>query len=151
MRATGMLKGQLTYFTLIQTGLMGLVAGLLALPIGTVLSLVLIYVVNVRSFGWTMQFVLLPGRVPRGFFGRGRGGIAGWHIPGLAARPTAAGGRAAGRVTMCMQSAALMRQAGLFVCPSTAYPSAAAERRFASRAWRCSLLQSRACQHPLRI
>ncbi len=67
MRATGMLKGQLTYFTLIQTGLMGLVAGLLALPIGTVLSLVLIYVVNVRSFGWTMQFALLPGEFLEAF------------------------------------------------------------------------------------
>ena len=38
MRATGMTGGQLTRFTLIQTGLMGVVAGILALPIGTVLS-----------------------------------------------------------------------------------------------------------------
>jgi putative ABC transport system permease protein len=67
MRANGMTGGQLTIFTLIQTGLMGLVAGILALPIGMVLSLVLIYVVNVRSFGWTMQFTLLPNEFAEAF------------------------------------------------------------------------------------
>ena len=67
MRATGMTGGQLTRFTLIQTGLMGVVAGILALPIGTVLSLVLIFVVNERSFGWTMQFSLLPGEYLEAF------------------------------------------------------------------------------------
>ena len=56
MRATGMTSRQLWNFTLIQTGLMGTVAGLLAQPIGLSLALVLIYVINVRSFGWTMQF-----------------------------------------------------------------------------------------------
>ncbi len=60
MRAVGMTGGQLWRFTLVQTGLMGLVAGLLALPIGFVLALVLVYVINVRSFGWTMQLLLQP-------------------------------------------------------------------------------------------
>jgi len=67
MRANGMTGRQLTVFTLIQTGLMGLVAGILALPIGMVLSLVLIYVINVRSFGWTMQFTLLPAEFGEAF------------------------------------------------------------------------------------
>lgn len=60
MRAVGMTAPQLRLFTLLQTGLMGLVAGALALPIGLVLALVLVYVINVRSFGWTMQLVLQP-------------------------------------------------------------------------------------------
>lgn len=60
MRATGMTPLQLWNFTLIQTGLMGTVAGVLALPIGVVLALVLIFVINVRSFGWTLQFAFLP-------------------------------------------------------------------------------------------
>ena len=60
MRAAGMTAGQLTKFAIIQTGLMGLVAGLLALPIGVVMSLILTYVINLRSFGWTMQFTLQP-------------------------------------------------------------------------------------------
>ncbi|MBL8118059.1 MAG: ABC transporter permease, partial [Anaerolineae bacterium] len=60
MRATGMTPRQLWRYTLIQTGLMGFTAGTLALPIGLVLALVLIYVINVRSFGWTMQLSLQP-------------------------------------------------------------------------------------------
>jgi putative ABC transport system permease protein len=67
MRATGMTRRQLTRFTLIQTGLMGLVAGLMALPIGAVLSLVLTQVVNVCSFGWTMGFRLLLGDFAEAF------------------------------------------------------------------------------------
>lgn len=60
MRANGMSRRQLRNFTLIQTGLMGTVAGVLAIPIGIVLAMVLIYVINVRSFGWTMQFMIPP-------------------------------------------------------------------------------------------
>ena len=60
MRATGMTARQLTKFAVIQTGLMGLVAGALALPIGLLLSLVLTHVINLRSFGWSMQFAPQP-------------------------------------------------------------------------------------------
>lgn len=60
MRANGMTPGQLTRYTLIQTGLMGTTAGIMALPIGLVLALVLVYVINVRSFGWTMQLMMPP-------------------------------------------------------------------------------------------
>lgn len=60
MRATGMTPFQLWRFTLLQTGLMGSVAGLLALPIGLALAMVLLFVINVRSFGWTMQFYFAP-------------------------------------------------------------------------------------------
>ena len=63
MRATGMTRRQLTGFALIQTGLMGLAAGLLALPIGVATSLVLTHVINLRSFGWTMGFQLGPGQL----------------------------------------------------------------------------------------
>ena len=60
MRANGMTPFQLWKFTLIQTLLMGIVAGIMAIPIGLVLALVLIFVINVRSFGWTMDFYLIP-------------------------------------------------------------------------------------------
>ena len=60
MRATGMTAQQLTRFALLQTGFMGLVAGLLALPVGLAMSLVLTFVINLRSFGWTMQFLPQP-------------------------------------------------------------------------------------------
>jgi len=67
MRATGMTPRQLWRFTLIQTGLMGMTAGLLALPVGFVLALVLIYVINVRSFGWTLALDLQPGPFVQAF------------------------------------------------------------------------------------
>jgi len=60
MRAIGMTGRQLWNYTLIQTGLMGITAGLLAMPIGIALAIILIYVINVRSFGWTMQLTLSP-------------------------------------------------------------------------------------------
>ena len=60
MRATGMTARQLTGYAVIQTGLMGLVAGLLALPIGVATALVLTHVINLRSFGWSMQVALQP-------------------------------------------------------------------------------------------
>ena len=67
LRATGMTPRQLWNFTLIQTGLMGTTAGLLALPIGLVLAVVLVYVINVRSFGWTMALVLQPSTFAQAF------------------------------------------------------------------------------------
>jgi putative ABC transport system permease protein len=43
-----------------QTGLMGLVAGLLAMPVGVLLAGVLVFVINRRSFGWTMPIDVRP-------------------------------------------------------------------------------------------
>lgn len=60
MRAVGLTPGQLRRFTLLQTGLMGLVSGLLALPLGLALAAVLVFVINIRSFGWSMGFTPLP-------------------------------------------------------------------------------------------
>src|SRR5207244_7120898 len=58
--ALGLTNAQLWRLTLLETGLMGLTAGLLSLPTGLVLALVLIYVINLRSFGWTIQLTLDP-------------------------------------------------------------------------------------------
>lgn len=60
LRATGMTLRQLWSLTLIKTGLIGAVAGLLAIPVGFVMAWILIYVINVRSFGWTLQMQLQP-------------------------------------------------------------------------------------------
>jgi putative ABC transport system permease protein len=43
-----------------QTSLMGAIAGLLALPVGALLAFVLIFVINRRSFGWTMPLDVPP-------------------------------------------------------------------------------------------
>jgi putative ABC transport system permease protein len=60
LRALGMTIGGLWKMTLLETGLMGAAAGVLAIPTGLVLALVLIYVINLRSFGWTIQLAVDP-------------------------------------------------------------------------------------------
>ncbi len=55
LQALGLTARQLWKLTLLETGLMGATAGLLSLPTGFILALVLIYVINLRSFGWTIQ------------------------------------------------------------------------------------------------
>ena len=60
LRAQGLTPRQVWGLTASQTGFMGLVAGLLALPVGGTLALVLIFVINRRSFGWTLQLEIAP-------------------------------------------------------------------------------------------
>lgn len=58
LRATGMTPTQIIKLILGQTTLMGIFAGLLAIPLGLIMSDVLIDVINKRSFGWSMQHFL---------------------------------------------------------------------------------------------
>jgi putative ABC transport system permease protein len=55
MQAVGLTENQLWRLTFLETGWMGATAGLLSMPTGFILALVLIYVINLRSFGWTIQ------------------------------------------------------------------------------------------------
>jgi len=43
-----------------QTALMGAIAGVLSLPLGLIEAAVLIFVVNRRAFGWTMDMDIFP-------------------------------------------------------------------------------------------
>src|SRR5262249_24965778 len=93
LQALGLTPAQLAGLTLLETGLMGAAAGILSLPTGTLLAIVLVDVINVRSFGWTMRLVLEPSvyaqapvvgllaAPPAGIYPRGR----------LLRRPVAAG------------------------------------------------------------
>jgi putative ABC transport system permease protein len=58
LRATGITPMQLSRMTLLETGIMGTLAGIFAMPLGYVLAWILIYVINIRSFGWTLQMAL---------------------------------------------------------------------------------------------
>lgn len=60
LRAVGFTRRQLGIQVLAETGLTGFAAGVLAIPLGMLLSLLLIRVINVRSFGWSMQTVVDP-------------------------------------------------------------------------------------------
>ncbi len=58
LRATGVTPVQVRILVLGQTLVIGLIAGLLALPLGYLMSTLLIDVINLRSFGWSLQTVV---------------------------------------------------------------------------------------------
>ena len=60
LQVLGMGGRQLWRLTLLETGFMGAVAGLLSLPLGWLLAVILVDVINVRSFGWTMRLEAEP-------------------------------------------------------------------------------------------
>jgi putative ABC transport system permease protein len=61
LRATGLTPRQLWGLVSLQTGLLGVLAGLFALPLGVAMAYVLVHVINQRSFGWTLQLLIVPG------------------------------------------------------------------------------------------
>jgi len=60
LRATGATPGQIRAHVLGQTGLIGLAAGLLSIPLGLALAEVLIHVINQRAFGWSIATSIPP-------------------------------------------------------------------------------------------
>jgi len=61
LRATGATRKTIMQIVLIQTLVMGIMAGILALPLGWLMSELLVNVINVRSFGWSMTSLLPEG------------------------------------------------------------------------------------------
>ncbi|HPZ10375.1 MAG TPA: FtsX-like permease family protein, partial [Candidatus Eremiobacteraeota bacterium] len=68
LRATGLTPGQVWKIIIIQTALMGIIAGVMALILGIVIAIVLIFVINRRSFGWTMEMVIPQAILVQSFF-----------------------------------------------------------------------------------
>lgn len=60
LKAIGLTGRQVWRLITLETGLMGTVAGLLSMPTGYVLALILVFIINRRSFGWTLQMQLTP-------------------------------------------------------------------------------------------
>jgi putative ABC transport system permease protein len=60
LRAIGMIPSQLWKMVIIQTGLMGFIAGIMAIPLGNILAYILIHIINRRSFGWSIDFYFIP-------------------------------------------------------------------------------------------
>jgi len=60
LRALGLTVAEMRRLTLLETGLLGASAGLLALPTGYILAWILIFVINQRSLGWTLQMQAGP-------------------------------------------------------------------------------------------
>jgi putative ABC transport system permease protein len=59
LRALGLTPRQIVSIVMTQSGFIGLASGLLALPLGLLVAWVLVAVIQVQSFGWSM-----PLRVP---------------------------------------------------------------------------------------
>ncbi len=60
LRALGLSIAEMRRLTFWETGLLGACAGLLALPTGYILAWILVFVINRRSFGWTLQMHAEP-------------------------------------------------------------------------------------------
>jgi putative ABC transport system permease protein len=60
LRALGLSVAEMRRLTFWETGLLGASAGLLALPTGYLLAWILVFVINQRSFGWTLQMHVYP-------------------------------------------------------------------------------------------
>lgn len=58
LRLVGADRRQVRKMVVIEAGLMGLVSQSIGLAVGLLLSMLLMYVINVQSFGWTIQFHL---------------------------------------------------------------------------------------------
>lgn len=56
LRFLGAAQSQIRHIILCEAGLLGLLATALGLALGTLLSLILVFVINKQSFGWTIQF-----------------------------------------------------------------------------------------------
>lgn len=56
LRFLGAGAGQVRKLILVEAGLIGILANVAGLALGAVLSLLLIFVINKQSFGWTIQF-----------------------------------------------------------------------------------------------
>lgn len=61
LRTLGLSPGQQARLGLYEAACMGSIAGLLALPVGLLMALVLIEVINLRAFGWSLQLFFQPG------------------------------------------------------------------------------------------
>ncbi|MGR8952269.1 MAG: FtsX-like permease family protein, partial [Gammaproteobacteria bacterium] len=68
LRSIGLTPAQICRLIVSETGLMGLIAGLIALPVGYLLAYQLIFVVYRRSFGWTLAFHFDPAVLLQGLF-----------------------------------------------------------------------------------
>jgi putative ABC transport system permease protein len=61
LRAVGMTPGQLGAMVTVQSGFMGFLSGLAAIPLGLLMAWILIDVINRRSFGWQMDVQIAAG------------------------------------------------------------------------------------------
>lgn len=67
MRAVGMNRVQIGFFLVLEALVFGVSAIVLAIPLGLLLSAILIYIVNARSFGWQLEWSVQPWELGKAF------------------------------------------------------------------------------------
>ncbi|MCJ7679035.1 MAG: ABC transporter permease, partial [Anaerolineales bacterium] len=60
LQALGLEAGDLWRLAFLETGIMGLASGVFAAPIGYALAVILVSIINLRSFGWSLQLASDP-------------------------------------------------------------------------------------------
>lgn len=87
-RAIGASKPQVVQVVLVEAFYMGVIANIVGLACGFFLSLLLIFVINKASFGWTLQFHFPPAIILHSFLlATGTAGLAG-YLPARKAAQT---------------------------------------------------------------
>ncbi|MEM6792886.1 MAG: FtsX-like permease family protein [Acidobacteriota bacterium] len=66
LRALGLEPGQMKRLLNAQNALLGALAGVFAMPLGILMSAMLVYVINKRSFGWTLHLHVEPAALLQG-------------------------------------------------------------------------------------
>jgi putative ABC transport system permease protein len=91
LRALGATPAQVGEIALLETGVLGVLAGVLAVPLGALLAAVLVFVINQRSFGWTMPILFdAPTLLTAPLLGAAAGVVSGLFPAWRAARTSPA-------------------------------------------------------------
>ena len=112
LRAQGLTPREVWRLVLAETGLLGVIAGTLAVPVGIGLALVLVHVINRRAFGWSIETTVSADILLQAVGLAVAGGPGCGRVSGLAHGSDAAGSRAPRGMT---GMAAMGSGAGLLV------------------------------------
>ncbi|NIP38495.1 MAG: FtsX-like permease family protein, partial [Candidatus Dadabacteria bacterium] len=61
LRSLGVKVSEIRKIIFSETGIIGLLSGIVSIPLGLTMAYLLVNVINFKSFGWTINFVIKPG------------------------------------------------------------------------------------------
>jgi putative ABC transport system permease protein len=60
LRSLGVKVSEVKKIIFFETGIIGLLSGILSIPLGLIMAYILVNVINLKSFGWTIGFLIKP-------------------------------------------------------------------------------------------
>jgi len=60
LRSLGVKVSEIKKIIFFETGIIGLLSGILSIPLGLIMAYILVNVINLESFGWTINFLIKP-------------------------------------------------------------------------------------------